>query len=148
MYLNIIKNVDLSLREFEEHYHSLIDKAIFNKHLFVIGNAKGADTFALKYLLNNGVRPDDITIFIFSKHQSDKNLIQYYISKYKVNVHSGFKSYTERDAAMTNESHYDIAWVRSEQASRLLYKEHYKPRISGTQQNLNRRAKQTQNTSL
>lgn len=34
-------HVDLSLREFEEHYHSLIDKAIFNKHLFVIGNAKG-----------------------------------------------------------------------------------------------------------
>ena len=65
-----------------------------------------------------------------------------------VSVRSGWSSHTARDEAMTKNSDYDIAWVRSEAETRALYGHlpHWRDgRISGTEKNLIRRREQRPN---
>lgn len=49
------------------------------------------------------------------------------------------RSHTERDAAMTAASDYDILHYLSEEECRLLYGKKYNSRVSGTQKNEMRR---------
>lgn len=136
-------HVDISYDEFLGAYKQDLDDAIIAKDKFVIGNAAGCDLFAFEYLLQAGVKPNEITIYHF-RGKYDK---EYYLNK-GVNVKDGFPSYNKRDEQMTNISDYDIAWVRPVEASKLLYGDKFDPKKkSGTQQNLDRRKKQkrTQN---
>lgn len=50
--------------------------------------------------------------------------------------------HSQRDAAMTASSDYDILWVRSDEETKKLYGAKYRPgRVSGTQKNKDRRAR-------
>jgi hypothetical protein len=136
-------HIDIEYDTFIMHYKQKIDDAYKNDHKFVLGAASGVDLFALKYLLNIGVLPKDITIYYYNKY--DNNGEQFYLDL-NVNVVKGFKSYTERDACMTKNSDYDIAWVRSDSDSKILYGDKYDPnKKSGTEQNLLRRKKLLEN---
>jgi hypothetical protein len=86
-------HLDTTEEEFKEHYIPLIDQHIDDGDVwFCVGDARGADTMAQKYL--------------FEKKKTDES----------------------RDACMTADSHFDIAWKRPGKEN------------SGTAKNLKRRS--------
>lgn len=135
-------HLDVTEAEFAEHYAAEIDKALASGDHFVVGDARGADALAQKYigdrLKDDGERKLRVTVF--SMRADPRNCA--YAS---FNRRSGFRSDDERDAAMTASSHADIAWVRpmtDEMRAELKRKlgARYRPdRKSGTQRNLERR---------
>lgn len=151
-------HIDISEAKFLQHYRTALDSAITDGNSFVLANADGADALSLRYLLHHGVTPSRITIYLRAppaargKHKSrtacedgdaEADVVQRYWEEGFM-VRSIVGSYTERDAAMTRESDYDILWLRPEEETRILYGRKYRAnRISGTQKNKERRAEQT-----
>lgn len=89
--------------EFALHYAARILKAYSLGHHFVIGDADGIDLLAQKLLLVLGATSDRVTIYhMFTKPRFNVGF----------NTSGGYKNNEERDAAMTKNSNYDIAWVR------------------------------------
>ena len=136
-------HIDLSLIEFNQYYKKKIDNAIELGHHFVIGDAKGADSLAQSYLndlCNNkssDMTKDRVIIYhMFTKPMNNKG-------KYKDIC--DFKSQNQKDKAMTLNSDYDIAYVRSPEITKRILEAKgikYDPkRKSGTQRNLDRRDK-------
>ena len=128
-------HVDVTQQDFDDNYRDkLIEAANSPNSTFVMGNAKGIDTMAREFLVeqlgdNNLHR---ITIY----HLGKKSGLQ----DSRIKTIGGFKNHNEKDAAMTRVSDEDIAWVRSHEESKILYGSKYNPnRISGTQRNLDRR---------
>lgn len=97
---------DVTEEEFQEHYAVKISSAYFSGQNFVVGDYYGVDIMAQKLLHNLWAGPDRVTVY----HMFDepRNIVD----EYRVNRVYGFKTDTERDAAMTVASDYDIAWVR------------------------------------
>ena len=110
-------HLKISQEEFETHYIPLLDKAIEEGHKFVIGDADGVDAMAQQYLEQKGVT--DITVY--HMFTSPRNTVPC------AKLAGGFTDDDPRDAAMTQFSTYDIAWVRAGKEK------------SGTQKNLDRR---------
>ena len=128
-------HVDVTQQDFDDHYKNELIEATKSKNSrFVMGNAKGIDTMALEFLIEL-LGPDNlyrITVYHLGKksHLKDK----------RIRTIGGFGNHNNKDTAMTNASNKDIAWVRPEEESRILYGSNYNPnRISGTQHNINRR---------
>lgn len=111
---------DLTPAEFAQHYEPLIDKAIEKRHLFVVGDASGADSMAQKYLAQH-ISEDGITVY--HAGMKARNLYGMF------NIQGRYHSQTEKDKAMTAVSGYDIAWVRPGKE------------MSGTARNISRRRK-------
>lgn len=111
---------DVTNDEFKIHYAPLIDLAVKNKDRIVVGDYHGVDIMAQKYLDYLGY--DDV--IVYHMFQKPRNSVDRYP------VRGGYISDEDRDSAMTRDSDYDIAWVRAGKEK------------SGTQQNLDRRAKQ------
>lgn len=130
-------HLDLTETEFNEHYIPKIQKALCDECNFVMGDARGADSFTQKYLSNHARESgypfhDQITVY----HMFDKPRNNY--GKFK--TIGGFDNDDSRDAQMTNDSHEDILWIRpiEEQKKKLGAK--YNPfHISGTTKNAIRR---------
>lgn len=149
-------HIDLTEASFLTHYQAAIDKAILENEHFILSNAGGADSLALQYLLHHDVHPSRITIYLHTPPERRKKnanatmrfidelrtgeatLARYREQGLNVKVINGW--HTQRDAAMTAASDYDVLWVRPDEETKLLYGEKYRPdRISGTQKNKNRR---------
>jgi hypothetical protein len=111
-------HLDLTQKEFGRFYYVEIQLAVLFENKIVVGDARGTDTMAQKLVEELG-RPDLLTIY--HMFDSPRNSVK------GAKLIGGFKSDEERDAAMTADSDYDIAWVREGREK------------SGTQRNLNRR---------
>lgn len=135
-------HINLTQDEFLTHYVPTLDQIINPTNKFVMGNAHGGDTMGLDYLLENGISPKSITIYYHGFDKNHPRNRDYYRSK-GLNLIDGFKSYTERDSAMTYSSDIDIAWIRPKEETKKLLEslgEIYRPsRVSGTEKNLIRR---------
>jgi hypothetical protein len=129
-------HLDLSEEDFNEHYRQqIINAANDPESTFVMGSAPGADSMGQKLLVElfqpNGL--DRITVY----HKGEQPETPAHPG---VRLQGGFASHDAKDSAMTHASDIDIAYVRSEEESKALYGEKYRPgRISGTQKNLERR---------
>ena len=55
-------HIDLTIAEFEKHYIPQIDAAIQAGDFFIMGDAAGADTLALNYLLSPTLKDIDIDL--------------------------------------------------------------------------------------
>ena len=148
-------HIDITASQFTQNYATPLDAAIAQGDNFIMSNAGGADTMGLAYLDSHDVSPDRITIYLHTPQPNRRlNATQTRINSlrlrrgveeaykkkgYKCKVVQGF--HTERDAVMTEESDYDILWMRSDEDTRKLYGAKYREgRISGTQKNMDRRA--------
>lgn len=119
---------DLTQEEFDKYYKPAIDNALLkNKPLaeFIVGDYEGCDTMAQQYLYELTEKYawfhyDQVCVY----HMGDKpmNLMCEYFDTF-----GDFNSDEERDAQMTIDSYYDIAFVRPGK------------RDSGTAQNIIRR---------
>jgi hypothetical protein len=155
-------HIDLTISEFEKHYIPQINAALQDGHLFIMGDAAGADTLGLCYLLSQVPSPNHIDL---------KSRITVYLSR-KLNIskfrEQGLKvvppedpslkvertvvvvtkqgedarryHHIQRHANMTAATDYDILYLRSEEKSRKLYGKKYRPRLSATEMNRMRRA--------
>lgn len=110
-------HLDITVAEFIEHYSYRILEAFYAGHDFVVGDARGADTMAQEFLLGIGA---NVTVY----HMFESPRYKFALLFPTI---GGFQSDTERDAAMTAASDYDIAWVREGREK------------SGTAKNINRR---------
>ena len=108
--------------EFSEHYKNKIEEAASNGHLFVVGDANGIDS-AAQSLLKDFLGEGSERVKIYHMFSSPRN------NKGHFATVGGFSSDDERDAAMTEASDYDIAWIRTGNEK------------SGTAKNINRRTK-------
>jgi hypothetical protein len=123
-------HLDLSELEFEKHYRDILMILAFKGNRFVVGDARGADTMAQR---------------IIASWPHAKAVVYHIGDKPRNNAHNfptmgGFKNDELRDKAMTAASDDDIAWVRSEEENKKLYKHKYvEGRVSGTMKNIIRR---------
>mgnify|MGYP000970399479 CR=1 FL=1 len=93
---------DVSDDEFEAHYKPLLDNAVKNNHLIVVGDYQGVDYLAQRYLKD--INYSNVIVYhMFVKPR-------YYVEGYA--TRGGYQGDEERDSAMTIASTYDIAWVR------------------------------------
>lgn len=122
-------HLDISKEEWRQHYKDEIDNAIKNGYDFVIGDSRGTDKISAEYLRTKNV----MNVTIYYTYNKPINNLGY-------NLIGNFKSHTDRDSRMTQDSTRDIAWVRSKESSKKLYGKKYRSnRVSGTQKNINRR---------
>lgn len=121
MSVNFISgHLDLTPEEFELHYVPKIEEAIKQGHSFIVGDARGADLMAQKYLKERESFEEAFSTMVFHMFTVPRNNEGFF-------TRGGFTNDEERDAAMTAASHQDIAWVRPGREN------------SGTAKNLKRR---------
>jgi 8-oxo-dGTP pyrophosphatase MutT (NUDIX family) len=94
-------HLDLTREEFDAHYFPRIFEAHASGMTFVVGDANGVDLMAQDAI----------------KHFGGKAVVYHMLGRARNNPHGfptrgGFKSDSQRDAAMTKASAEDIAWVR------------------------------------
>jgi hypothetical protein len=124
-------HLDLTQEEFEAYYLPYILEALLEGNDFVVGDAPGADEMAQKYLakripqISPASRVTVYHMYTIPRHNAG------FATK------NGFTKDTSKDAAMTADSDFDIAWVRPEKHSSV------SGRVSGTEQNLLRRKAKT-----
>lgn len=114
-------HLDLTPPEFEKHYIPKIDEAIKKGDRFIVCDARGADMMAQEYLL----MLSQMNVTVYHMFHTPRYAVSGF---YKF---GGFQSDLERDTQATNDSDYDIAWVRPGRES------------SGTAKNIERRTKTT-----
>jgi len=125
-------HLDLSEKEFDDHYKTKIKNAIMNNDSFIVGDAKGADSIAQQFLKSNNISQEKVTVY----HMFDEPRNNFGNFKTK----GGFKNDDERDSQMTVDSNNDILWVRSEEEQKKrLGKKYNKSYINGTTKNMLRR---------
>lgn len=108
---------NITTEEWEKHYIQQIVEATEKPNSrFVIGDYYGVDTLAQQFLFDKGITD----VVVYHMFEQPRNNVGFPTC-------GGFKTDEERDAAMTNISDVDIAWVR------------LGAEMSGTAQNLNRR---------
>lgn len=110
-------HLDLTSDEFIEHYSQELLKYEHRGYSFVVGDARGTDEIAQRFLSH--LPKDRVTVY--HMFDSPRNL------KGDFQLKGGYKSDSERDAAMTAASDIDLAWVRPGREN------------SGTAKNLKRR---------
>jgi len=110
-------HLDLTEEEFDKHYSARILNAIKMKWSFVVGDAKGADLMAQRFIKQHGGLA--LVFHMFTKARNNVGFTTL----------GGFNTDEERDAAMTAISRGDIAWVRKGRGK------------GGTQANIDRRGR-------
>lgn len=142
-------HMDLSYEQFIQEYESTIYEAYVNGYSFVMGHADGVDTYAREYLLGYpNFDPRRITIYVHFSSKTPAQTRQEEVAKLtalNVNlVQDEYASFTDRDAAMTANSDYDILYIRTPEEMHAILGDKYDPtRLSGTEQNRIRRLKAT-----
>jgi hypothetical protein len=101
---HISGHYDLTPSEFERHYRPQIDEAIAHGDRFIVGDANGADLRAQEYLFQRLGASDRVCVF----HMLDRPRHNAGFA-----TAGGYDSDELRNEAMTAQSDYDIAWVRS-----------------------------------
>lgn len=106
IYYFISGHMNLSQEDFNKYYVPEIEKVINGdqEFVFIMGDCKGVDYMAQKYLVDKGYSAFIELYHMFDKprHLLDKEII----------CHGGYTSDIERDAAMTRASDIDIAFIQ------------------------------------
>ncbi|KAF5325425.1 hypothetical protein D9619_009967 [Psilocybe cf. subviscida] len=124
---------------FLSHYASLIDLAITKGHLFIMGPALGMDTMARNYLIKQGILPSRITVYFaeFQERLMAKEIES--IRALGINIKVEGLTMSDCNAAMTQDSHYDVLRYMSIEEQMAFYGSRYYVRVSGTEKNERRR---------
>jgi len=124
---------------FEKHYENLLRDAIASDYSFVLGPAPGIDTLALRFLVEHGVNPTKITVYLAEFQERTYRSSLEWLEELGGHIHVEGVTTSDRDAAMTRASDYDILRYMTIQEQKAHYGEEYYPRVSATQKNERRR---------
>lgn len=132
-------HVALPTDYFTTHYEPSISVASLAGHRFIMGPAPGIDSISLKYLIDQGVHPSRITVYLaeFESHTLASR-IQWFVDL-GGNVKVEGITCRERDEAMTRDSDYDILRYMSIKEQREFYGDMFYSRVSATEKNDRRR---------
>lgn len=114
---------NITFEEWFAHYKPFIDEAISKNGQFILGDFRGTDTLSAEYLKNK--TPQVKIVHCFQKPRYKVDIVNL-PSKHWEYI-GGFENDTERDTFMTQNSDFDIAWVREGKEN------------SGTAKNIKRR---------
>ncbi len=117
-------HLDLTEDEFAEHYEPLLEKSLANGYDFIVGDARGCDAMAQRWL-----REHKAPVIVFHMFETARN-------NFDFPCRGGFDSDNARDEAMTRASDCDIAWVRKGREK------------SGTAKNIKRRAEMVEHGGM
>lgn len=126
---------DITEEEFNKHYVPLLVEILNSNRYasFVVGDCKGVDKMAMDFL-SNAAKNGNIKLTIYHMFDSPRVTPSDIPIKYidtifngSVKFKGGYTTDLERDTAMTNDSHVDVAWIRPGRNT------------SGTAQNIKRR---------
>lgn len=95
-------HLDLTMDEFRERYAPRLAAAIAEDAAFVVGDARGCDLMAQLYLRDARA----VRVQVFHMLEAPRNNVGGFPTV------GGFSTDAARDAAMTEASDADIAWVR------------------------------------
>lgn len=95
----------LTQEQFNEYYVPLLERILNGDPdpWFVVGDFKGVDIMAQQYLLDKGLRDKVIVFHMFDRPRN--------LASPDMNTIGGFKSDDARDAAMTANSDFDVAYT-------------------------------------
>lgn len=99
---------NLTEEEFEKNYVPVLKSVVeaVPEAKFIVGDCIGADIMAQNYLIDTlGVDPQRITVYCHGN-------VPEYVNKEIINFKTGYNTDIEKDAAMTEISSKDIAFVR------------------------------------
>lgn len=132
--------LDPSDEYFATHYAPKLATAIAAGHTFIIGPVRGVDALALRYLLEKGVEPDRVSVYMAPfEHASSTWRTSFTSLGVKVVEVEDAVTTRDRDAAMTRNSDYDVLRYRTEGEARECYGASWWPRVSNTEINERRR---------
>lgn len=133
--------LDASDSYFRCHYESRIQTAIRAGESFVVGPVAGIDAMALSFLLQSGVQPQNITVYMAHfEYYDEQRRLAFEALGFNVELVGPVTATTkDRDAAMTTASDYDILRYRPEAEAKELYGASWYPRVSNTEMNERRR---------
>ena len=118
---------ELPYEDFEKYYIPRIEAAIQEdpRAKFVVGDCGGVDKYAMDYIYFNSIS----LLIVYHMFDNPRNIPGSCMPNISKNIYfkGGFKSDEERDAAMTRDSDFDIAFVKDNRWD------------SGTAQNIKRR---------
>lgn len=124
---------------FATHYEPLLLAAIASGNSFVVGPAPGIDSIALEFLISQGLSPSKITVYL----AEFQNMVIRPGLKWFEDLGGLIKvegvTTSERDAAMTRDSDYDVLRYMTIEEQKVEYGKNYYPRVSATQKNELRR---------
>ena len=112
---------NITFEEFEKNYAKALELAAQEQSNFVVGDYYGVDIMAQNYLIET-LKIDTDRVTVYHMFEAPRN-----INPKIKNTKGGFQSDSERDAAMTEASDEDIAFVR------------FANKMSGTGENILRR---------
>jgi siroheme synthase (precorrin-2 oxidase/ferrochelatase) len=102
---------DLTKEEFEEHYAPLIETVLKEDIWaeFIVGDWEGCDTMFIEYMISKRSYPDIVVTCVENPRIKPfgEDLFHYCKTYSKL-----CNTYDECDAFMTQESDFDIAWIR------------------------------------
>lgn len=102
---------DLTIEEFEEHYAPLIETVLKEDIWaeFIVGDWEGCDTIFIEYMISKRAYPDIVVTCVENPRIKPfgEDLFHYCRTYSKL-----CNTYDECDAFMTQESDFDIAWIR------------------------------------
>ena len=101
---------DISAKDFAAHYHQEIKEAIKDGDLFILSDEPGACEMALQYLRSKRVSGRDITIYRSTSNTTNEGRLEDQFKDATVRTISGGEA--ERLAAMSENSDYEIVWLR------------------------------------
>jgi len=121
-------HTNLTAEEFNMHYKDKIVEKVKEGSRFLIGDSRGADFLARKFLRGYS------EVIIYHVGSKPKGLT------YDFKIKSGFEDDESRDIAMTNDSSEDILWIRPLDEYKKLLGNRYNPmHISNVVKNFLRR---------
>lgn len=121
-------HLDLTREEFDAHYAPYILSTLADGDNIVVGDARGADEMVQTFIRKwDGIMSYTGTVTIYHM----LTIPRFNVARDP--MRGGYQSNTAKDAAMTADSDFDIAWVRPEKHSSV------SGRVSGTESNLLRR---------
>ena len=96
-------HLNITDKEFEEHYVPQLDEAIARNCIFVVCDAKGVDLKSQKYLLEKNYPTEKVIVYhMFDEPRNNLGFP----------TRGGYQNDTERDCFATITSEFDILWVR------------------------------------
>ncbi len=99
-------HLNITEKEFDEHYKNRIIEAINKGHYFVLGDARGVDAMAQELLSQYFKDTPCNKVIVYHMHYMPR----FGLSRFP--TRGGYDDDTSRDEAMTLASDYDILWVR------------------------------------
>ena len=102
---------DLTQEEFNDHYVPILTHILKKDPMayFVVGDWEGCDTMALEWLISHSDYPDVYVYYVNEVRVtfSGEKLINFYNVMLRPCA-----SYDECDSRMTQDSDFDVAWIR------------------------------------